>query len=95
MCRSIEPKRVVLLLVGSLNPPTNLHLRLFELARDSLEKRKLYSVVGGLLSPVHDSYGKKVLHIQYFMKLSSFNTFSFLSHIIIGLDFCSAPLQND
>ena len=41
----------------SFNPPTNMHLRLFELARDAL-RAEGYDVLGGLISPVHDAYGK-------------------------------------
>ena len=31
-----------------------------ELARDCLQKNSLFSVVRGIISPVHDAYGKKV-----------------------------------
>ncbi|KAI4460449.1 nicotinamide mononucleotide adenylyltransferase [Holotrichia oblita] len=53
-------KKIVLLSCGSFNPPTNMHLRMFELARDQLHKLG-YEVVLGLISPVHDGYGKKGL----------------------------------
>lgn len=52
--------RVVLLAVGAYNPPTNMHLRIFELARDYLQKEG-HQVLGGVISPVHDAYGKKGL----------------------------------
>ena len=51
-------KRAVLISCGSFNPPTIMHLRLFELARDQLSKCG-YNVLGGLMSPVHDNYKKK------------------------------------
>ena len=35
-------------------------LSLPELARDSLNRSGKYSVEGGIISPVHDAYGKKV-----------------------------------
>ncbi|RXG52932.1 Nicotinamide/nicotinic acid mononucleotide adenylyltransferase 1, partial [Armadillidium vulgare] len=54
-------KRVVLLACGSFNPPTNMHLRMFEIARDFLHRTSDYHVVAGLLSPVHDKYGKEDL----------------------------------
>ncbi|KAF4521650.1 hypothetical protein B566_EDAN009383 [Ephemera danica] len=53
-------KNVVLLACGSFNPPTVMHLRLFEIARDSLTRHG-YNVLGGVISPVHDGYGKKGL----------------------------------
>ncbi|XP_062420127.1 nicotinamide/nicotinic acid mononucleotide adenylyltransferase 1 isoform X2 [Pungitius pungitius] len=52
---------VVLLACGSFNPVTNMHLRMFELARDHLEDTGLYRVVKGIISPVGDAYKKKGL----------------------------------
>ena len=51
-------KRAVLISCGSFNPPTIMHLRLFELARTHLQKCG-YSVLGGMISPVHDKYKEK------------------------------------
>ncbi|KAL7582672.1 nicotinamide/nicotinic acid mononucleotide adenylyltransferase [Lactuca sativa] len=51
---------VVLVSTGSFNPPTFMHLRLFELARDALNA-KGFNVVGGYMSPVNDAYKKKGL----------------------------------
>jgi len=53
-------KTALLLACGSFNPPTNMHLRLFELAKDHLE-RKGIKVLGGIISPVNDAYEKKSL----------------------------------
>ncbi|XP_061592341.1 nicotinamide/nicotinic acid mononucleotide adenylyltransferase 1 isoform X2 [Cololabis saira] len=53
--------KVVLLACGSFNPITNMHLRMFELARDHLEDAGHYSVVKGIISPVGDAYKKKGL----------------------------------
>lgn len=53
--------RVVLLACGSFNPITNMHLRMFELARDHLEDTGQYSVIKGIISPVGDAYKKKGL----------------------------------
>ncbi|XP_048860924.1 nicotinamide/nicotinic acid mononucleotide adenylyltransferase 1-like [Brienomyrus brachyistius] len=50
--------KVVLLSCGSFNPVTNMHLRMFELARDQLEDTGQYEVVKGILSPVGDGYMK-------------------------------------
>jgi nicotinate (nicotinamide) nucleotide adenylyltransferase len=58
---NMASNRVVLLLCGSFSPITNLHLRMLELARDCLQKNSLFSVVRGIISPVHDAYGKKGL----------------------------------
>ncbi|XP_071331070.1 nicotinamide/nicotinic acid mononucleotide adenylyltransferase 1 [Trachinotus anak] len=52
---------VVLLACGSFNPITNMHLRMFELARDHLEDTGQYRVVKGIISPVGDGYKKKGL----------------------------------
>lgn len=38
-----------------------MHLRMFELARDHLNRLGRYQVIGGIMSPVHDHYGKKEL----------------------------------
>ncbi|XP_014222771.1 uncharacterized protein LOC106649709 isoform X2 [Trichogramma pretiosum] len=53
--------RVLLMSCGSYNPPTHMHLRMFERARDHLHKLGTHVVVGGVISPVHDDYGKKDL----------------------------------
>ncbi|XP_054633022.1 nicotinamide/nicotinic acid mononucleotide adenylyltransferase 1 [Dunckerocampus dactyliophorus] len=52
---------VVLLACGSFNPITNMHLRMFELARDYLEDTGRYKVVKGIISAVGDGYKKKGL----------------------------------
>ncbi|KAH9298716.1 hypothetical protein KI387_030398, partial [Taxus chinensis] len=59
---SLEMKKtqVILLSTGSFNPPTYMHLRMFELARDALISDG-YAVLGGYMSPVNDGYGKKGL----------------------------------
>ncbi|KAK7070777.1 Nicotinamide/nicotinic acid mononucleotide adenylyltransferase 1 [Halocaridina rubra] len=54
-------QRVILLACGSFNPPTNMHLRMFEIAKDFLHRTTNYNVVAGLMSPVHDKYGKEGL----------------------------------
>ncbi|KAF8690006.1 hypothetical protein HU200_041644 [Digitaria exilis] len=51
---------VVLVANGSFNPPTYMHLRMFELAKDELQQRG-YCVLGGYMSPVNDAYKKKDL----------------------------------
>ncbi|XP_026170122.1 nicotinamide/nicotinic acid mononucleotide adenylyltransferase 3 [Mastacembelus armatus] len=50
-----------LLACGSFNPITNQHMRLFELARDHMNSTGQYQVVGGIVSPVSDGYGKQGL----------------------------------
>ncbi|KAL7864923.1 hypothetical protein AOLI_G00163430 [Acnodon oligacanthus] len=56
-----EKTKVALLACGSFNPITNMHLRMFELARDHLEDTGRYQVVRGIISPVGDAYKKKGL----------------------------------
>ncbi|NWH62888.1 NMNA3 adenylyltransferase, partial [Geococcyx californianus] len=55
--------RIPLILVacGSFNPITNMHMRLFELARDHLHQTGQYQVIEGIVSPVNDDYRKKGL----------------------------------
>ncbi|XP_028586859.2 nicotinamide/nicotinic acid mononucleotide adenylyltransferase 3 isoform X1 [Podarcis muralis] len=52
---------LTLLACGSFNPITNMHMRLFELARDHLHQTGKYRVIGGIISPVNDDYGKQGL----------------------------------
>ncbi|CAK9045103.1 unnamed protein product [Durusdinium trenchii] len=53
---------VAIVAPGSFSPPTLLHLRMFEEARDALERTGgKFKVVGGYMSPVHDAYGKASL----------------------------------
>ncbi|XP_063541853.1 nicotinamide/nicotinic acid mononucleotide adenylyltransferase 1 [Cydia strobilella] len=53
--------KIVLMACGSFSPPTYMHLRMFEIARDYIHTLGLGTVVGGIVSPVHDKYGKKDL----------------------------------
>ncbi|KAG7297556.1 hypothetical protein JYU34_019596 [Plutella xylostella] len=53
--------KVVLMACGSFSPPTYMHLRMFEIARDHINSSGMETVVGGIMSPVHDAYGKKDL----------------------------------
>ncbi|ONK63882.1 uncharacterized protein A4U43_C07F19900 [Asparagus officinalis] len=53
-------KFVALVSTGSFNPPTYMHLRMFELAKDALQAEG-YVVIGGYMSPVNDAYKKKGL----------------------------------
>lgn len=56
---------VVVVAPGSFSPPTLLHMRIFEEARDALQRAPAFgkpcTVIGGYLSPVHLAYGKKSL----------------------------------
>jgi len=45
----------VLISCGSFNPPTNMHLRIFDLAKDALARKNI-QVVAGIISPTHDEY---------------------------------------
>uniref|UniRef100_A0A1Q3FV90 Nicotinamide-nucleotide adenylyltransferase n=1 Tax=Culex tarsalis TaxID=7177 RepID=A0A1Q3FV90_CULTA len=59
--RMTAPTKIMLIACGSFNPPTPMHFRLFEIARDHFNQMGTAEVVGGIVSPVHDSYGKKGL----------------------------------
>ena len=52
---------VVVVSCGSFSPPTLMHLRICEDAKDQLEATGKYVVVGGYLSPTHAAYGKASL----------------------------------
>lgn len=52
---------VVLLLCGAFSPPTVMHLRLLEMAREYVQGKLGVHVALGVLSPVHDSYRKQGL----------------------------------
>ncbi|XP_017502058.1 nicotinamide/nicotinic acid mononucleotide adenylyltransferase 1 isoform X2 [Manis javanica] len=56
-----EKTEVVLLACGSFNPVTNMHLRLFELAKDYMNATGKFRVIKGIISPVGDAYKKKGL----------------------------------
>lgn len=48
-------KNCILISCGSFNPPTIMHLRLFELAKDHLQGCG-WNVLDGMISPAHDNY---------------------------------------
>ncbi|KAF5274006.1 hypothetical protein FQA39_LY01121 [Lamprigera yunnana] len=74
----MEPTKVILIACGSFSPPTNMHFRMFEVARDHLHRLGNQVVIGGIMSPVHDAYGKKDLvsstHRITMLKLALLNT---------------------
>lgn len=49
---------VVLMACGSFSPPTPMHFRMFEIARDYFKHMGTHQVIGGIISPVHDEYKK-------------------------------------
>ncbi|XP_049303395.1 uncharacterized protein LOC105234162 isoform X6 [Bactrocera dorsalis] len=53
--------RIVLIACGSFSPPTPMHLSMFEIARDYFKTQGTHDVIGGIVSPTHDSYQKKGL----------------------------------
>ncbi|XP_054747860.1 nicotinamide/nicotinic acid mononucleotide adenylyltransferase 3 isoform X2 [Anastrepha obliqua] len=53
--------RIALIACGSFSPPTPMHFRMFEIARDYFTTQRTHLVVGGIVSPTHDSYQKKGL----------------------------------
>uniref|UniRef100_U5ETA0 Nicotinamide-nucleotide adenylyltransferase n=1 Tax=Corethrella appendiculata TaxID=1370023 RepID=U5ETA0_9DIPT len=54
-------KKIMLIACGSFSPPTPMHFRMFEIARDYFTEMNTHEVLGGIVSPVHDAYGKKGL----------------------------------
>lgn len=58
---ALRGTKVALLACGSFNPPTFMHLRMFERARDFLEKDCGSNVVEGIISPVADNFAKPEL----------------------------------
>ncbi|VDK82071.1 unnamed protein product [Litomosoides sigmodontis] len=54
----VTSRRVALLSCGTFSPPTYMHLRMFERARDYLKKIHGWEVVEGIMSPVADSIGR-------------------------------------
>uniref|UniRef100_A0AAF5RT39 Nicotinamide-nucleotide adenylyltransferase n=1 Tax=Wuchereria bancrofti TaxID=6293 RepID=A0AAF5RT39_WUCBA len=54
----VNSRQVVLLSCGTFSPPTYMHLRMFERARDYLKKIHGWEVVEGIMSPVADSLGR-------------------------------------
>ncbi|XP_024159393.1 nicotinamide/nicotinic acid mononucleotide adenylyltransferase isoform X2 [Rosa chinensis] len=55
-----DKKYVVLVATGSFNPPTYMHLRMLELARDAMNSEG-FCVIGGYISPVNGAYNKRGL----------------------------------
>ncbi|TPX62159.1 nicotinate-nucleotide adenylyltransferase [Powellomyces hirtus] len=49
---------VVAVACGSYSPVTNLHLRMFEMARDYISDHPNLHLIGGYFSPVSDAYNK-------------------------------------
>ncbi|KAH3901686.1 probable Nicotinamide-nucleotide adenylyltransferase 1 [Saccharomycodes ludwigii] len=49
---------LVIVACGSFSPITYLHLRMFEMALDSISEQTRFEVVGGYYSPVSDNYQK-------------------------------------
>ena len=53
--------QIVLLSCGSFSPITNMHLRIFEEAYNHLKDK--FEILRGIISPVHDDYGKSSLKL--------------------------------
>ncbi|KAF8678220.1 Cytidylyltransferase-like [Rhizoctonia solani] len=49
---------LVIVACGSYSPPTYLHLRMFEMAKDAIVEKAKYEIIGGYYSPVSDQYNK-------------------------------------
>ncbi|PWN49397.1 hypothetical protein IE53DRAFT_388382, partial [Violaceomyces palustris] len=52
---------LVIVACGSFSPPTYLHLRIFEMAKDQIIESGKYELLGGYYSPVSDYYKKEGL----------------------------------
>lgn len=71
-CTSTKDEKkiqAVLVETGSFNPPTYMHLRMFELGREALISRG-YHFAGGYMSPVNNAYGKQgLVHAEHRIKM--------------------------
>jgi len=56
--RNEDKVPLVIVACGSFSPPTYLHLRMFEMARDYIDEQDKYEILGGYYSPVSDTYKK-------------------------------------
>ena len=73
---SVSAPKVALLACGSFNPPTLMHLAMFDKASRSLQERGFH-VCASYISPVHDAYGKKgLLSSQHRLEMCSLATSS-------------------
>ncbi|KAI9636866.1 nicotinate-nucleotide adenylyltransferase, partial [Dioszegia hungarica] len=52
---------IVIVACGSFSPPTYLHLRMFEMAKDEVVESQTYEIMGGYYSPVSSKYKKSGL----------------------------------
>lgn len=52
---------LVIVACGSFSPPTYLHLRMFEMAKDAVDAEEKFEILGGYYSPVSDTYKKSGL----------------------------------
>ncbi|KAF0468061.1 nicotinamide/nicotinic acid mononucleotide adenylyltransferase 1 [Gigaspora margarita] len=59
-----EQPQVILLTCGSYNPIHNLHIQIFEHAKQYLEEEKKYNIVLGYISPSQDIYVNQKYHKQ-------------------------------
>ncbi|RIB26172.1 hypothetical protein C2G38_2164027 [Gigaspora rosea] len=59
-----EKPQVILLTCGSYNPIHNLHIQIFEHAKQYLEDEKQYKIVLGYISPSQDMYVNQKYHKQ-------------------------------
>ncbi|XP_066294559.1 uncharacterized protein [Branchiostoma lanceolatum] len=61
-----EEVKVAVVASGAFNPITNLHLRMFEAARDYLQKKGNFSVVAGIISPIsHDNKKQELVSSRH------------------------------
>lgn len=61
--RMNDESKIPLIIVacGSFSPPTYLHLRMFEMAKDEIEESSTYEIMAGYYSPVSSYYKKSGL----------------------------------
>ncbi|XP_078604379.1 uncharacterized protein LOC144878070 [Branchiostoma floridae x Branchiostoma japonicum] len=61
-----EEVKVAVVASGAFNPITNLHLRMFEAARDYLQKKGNLTVVAGIISPIsHDNKKQELVSSRH------------------------------
>lgn len=63
LTRLVDESKIPLVIVacGSFSPPTYLHLRMFEMAKDEIVESQTYEIMAGYYSPVSSYYKKSGL----------------------------------
>uniref|UniRef100_A0AC35GC04 Cytidyltransferase-like domain-containing protein n=1 Tax=Panagrolaimus sp. PS1159 TaxID=55785 RepID=A0AC35GC04_9BILA len=66
-------KKVKLVTIGAFDPPTYGHLRMFEKAKEFLEKEKGFQVVEGIISIIPDTFRNKICTASSYHRMKMLN----------------------